>query len=137
MSLSCAAFISLKLSVGSATVFALDLSRSQKSAFFFSPCRVTSVPLMGFILHQNVMRQSTVGLSMVDSNPHSSNNSRVVLQPPHQDSRIHTISSVVAARILVPIAVQLSRAISSHFLLAVSVCREQQGPMLSQTCPLI
>lgn len=83
------------------------------------------------------MRQSTVGLSTVDSNPHSSNNSRLVLQHPLQDSRTHTISSVVAAHILVPIAVQLARAISSHFPLAVNVCREQQGPMLSQTCPLI
>lgn len=92
---------------------------------------------MGFILRQNVMKQSTVGLSMVVSNPHSSNNSRVVLQRPLQDSRKHTISSVVAAHILVPIAVQLARAISSHFPLAVNVCREQQGPMLSQTCPLI
>lgn len=86
------------------------------------------------------MRQSTVGPSMADSNNHhhhSSNNSRVVLQHPLQDSRKHTISSLAAARILVPIAVQLVQAISSHFPLAVNVCRERQGPMLSITCPLI
>lgn len=105
--------------------------------FFFFPCRVTNVPLTGFILHQNVTRPSTVGPSMADSNHHSSNNNRVVLQYPLQDSQKHTISSVAAAHILVPIAVHLVLAISSHLPLGVNVCRERQGPMLSQACPLI
>lgn len=109
------------------------------SGFFFFSCRVINVPLTRFILLQNVMRPSTVGPSMADNNHHSSssNNSREVLQRPLQDSRKHTISSVVAAHILVLIAVHLVLAISSHLPLGVNVCREPQGPMLSQACPLI
>lgn len=117
-------------------IYVYEIGKNKRLPLFLS-CRVTNVPLTGFILRPNVMRQSTAGPSMADNNRHSSNSSRVWLQLPLQDSRKHTISSVAAAPILVPIAVHLVRAISSRLPSAVSVCRERQGPMLSQTCPLI
>lgn len=94
--------------------------------------RVISVLWRVVILHQNVMRQSTVGLSLVDSN-HRSNSKEVPLHP-LQDRRSHTISTVGVGRIPTLIAVHLAQVISFPFPLVVSGCREQPGPMLSLTC---
>lgn len=96
--------------------------------------RVISVLWKGVILHQNVMRQSTVGLSLVGNNHRS--NSKEVLLHPLPDRRSRTISTVGVGHIPALIAVHLAQAISFPSPLVVSGCREQLGPTLSLTCHL-